>query len=363
MASTTLAHADGADTDPDTDAGSRRHSGEHGTADDAVVVVRDLTRHYGPVRAVDGVDLDIRRGELFGLIGHNGAGKSTLFKMLLGLIPASGGRILIDGVPVGATAGATPGNFRAVRRHIGYLPENVVLYDNLTGLETLQLFARLKAAPAGDCPAVLARVGLAHAAQRRVREYSKGMRQRLGFAQALLGNPRLLFLDEPTTGLDPEAIHAFYATLQSLRDEGVTMVLTSHILAEIQERVDRLAIMAAGKVRAVGTVQALRDHSRLPLRIEVRLADGADPLALHDTLAALPADDAPGAIQVLADGLSLQCPRTAKLAVLAACLRDGTRVADVHVHEPSLEDVFFGFAAPGEAATPSRPATTAGSTT
>ena len=210
----------------------------------AVIVAHGVHKHYGPMHAVDGVDLDIRAGELFGLIGHNGAGKSTLFKMMLGLIPATAGEIRIDGAQVSG------GNFRAVRRTIGYLPENVVLYDNLTGLETLHFFSRLKGASPAECAPALERVGLAHAAKRRVREYSKGMRQRLGFAQALLGKPRILFLDEPTTGLDPEAIRSFYAILRQLRSEGVTMVITSHILAEIQERVDRLAIMTAGKIQA-----------------------------------------------------------------------------------------------------------------
>jgi Cu-processing system ATP-binding protein len=107
-------------------------------------------------------------------------------------------------------------DFRAARRHLGYLPENVVLYDNLSGLETLRFFARLKGAPT-QCQAVLERVGLQHAGQRPVREYSKGMRQRLGFAQALLGKPRVLFLDEPTNGLDPQAIRDFYATLRGLQ--------------------------------------------------------------------------------------------------------------------------------------------------
>ena len=154
-----------------------------------VIVARGVHKHFGAIRAVDGVDLDIRAGELFGLIGHNGAGKSTLFRMLLGLISATAGEIRIDGAKVGG------GEFRAVRRRLGYLPENVVLYDNLTGLETLDCFARLKGTPPAANAALLERVGLAPAARRRVREYSKGMRQRLGFAQALLGSPRLLFLD------------------------------------------------------------------------------------------------------------------------------------------------------------------------
>ena len=167
-------------------------------SDRAVAVsLRGVTKHYGALHAVDGVDLDIPRGEIFGLIGHNGAGKSTLFKMMLGLVPATSGEILVGGASVRGRG------FRAARRHLGYLPENVVLYDNLSGLETLNFFARLKGAPLAQCQPTLERVGLAHAGKRPVREYSKGMRQRLGFAQALLGNPQVLLLDEPTNGLDP----------------------------------------------------------------------------------------------------------------------------------------------------------------
>ncbi len=298
----------------------------------AVVVVRGVRKHYGPIHAVDGVDLDIRAGELFGLIGHNGAGKSTLFKMMLGLIPVTGGEIRIDGEPV------TGSNFRKVRRTIGYLPENVVLYDNLTGLETLHFFSRLKGASRAECGPALERVGLAHAAGRRVREYSKGMRQRLGFAQALLGKPRILFLDEPTSGLDPEAIRSFYAVLRQLRSEGVTMVITSHILAEIQERVDRLAIMSAGRIQASGTVQGLREQMDLPLWFTVRVAP-EDFEAVRAALGHLPV----GAIEAHDDHVAVQCRRDVKMAVIEALATLHGRVHDLSVREPSLEDVFFGF--------------------
>ncbi|NLF54493.1 MAG: ABC transporter ATP-binding protein [Thauera phenolivorans] len=301
-------------------------------AGNPVIFARGVHKHYGAIHAVDGVDLDIRAGELFGLIGHNGAGKSTMFKMMLGLIPLTAGEIRIDGASV------VGGDFRAVRRKVGYLPENIVLYDNLNGLETLQFFARLKGVSSADNPRLLERVGLAHAAKRRVREYSKGMRQRLGFAQALLGRPRILFLDEPTTGLDPEAIRGFYAILRELRDEGVTMVITSHILAEIQERVDRLSIMAAGKVQATGTVQALRERMNLPLRFELQLAPGA-----FDTVRATLADLPVSAIEARDGGLALRCGREAKMKVLAALSSLGDLVRDLTVREPSLEDVFFGF--------------------
>jgi len=298
----------------------------------AVIVARGVRKHYGPIHAVDGVDLEVRSGELFGLIGHNGAGKSTMFKMMLGLIPLTAGEIRIDGAPV-------PGSdFRAVRRKVGYLPENVVLYDNLTGAETLDFFARLKGVSPAHNAALLERVGLMHASKRRVREYSKGMRQRLGFAQALLGKPRLLFLDEPTTGLDPEAIRGFYAILRQLKSEGVTMVITSHILAEIQERVDRLAIMAAGKVQATGTVQALREQMDLPLWFNVRVAP-EDFEAVRNALGGLPVS----AIEAGDGHIAVQCARDAKMAVITALATLNGKVRDLTVREPSLEDVFFGF--------------------
>jgi len=296
------------------------------------VSLRGVTKHYGALHAVDGVDLDIARGEIFGLIGHNGAGKSTLFKMMLGLIPATSGEILVGGASVRGRG------FRAARRHLGYLPENVVLYDNLSGLETLRFFAKLKGAPLAQCQPALDRVGLAHAGKRPVREYSKGMRQRLGFAQALLGSPQVLFLDEPTSGLDPQAIRDFYATLRGLQAEGVTIIITSHILAELQERVGRLAILSAGKVQAVGSVLALREQTHMPLVFELQLQAGDTPAivqALEHATAATP--------EPTAQGLRLACPREQKMAVLAALAPFGARVLDIKMHEPSLEDVFFGF--------------------
>ena len=302
-------------------------------SDRAVAVsLRGVTKHYGALHAVDGVDLDIPRGEIFGLIGHNGAGKSTLFKMMLGLVPATSGEILVGGASVRGRG------FRAARRHLGYLPENVVLYDNLSGLETLNFFARLKGAPQAQCQPTLERVGLAHAGKRPVREYSKGMRQRLGFAQALLGAPQVLFLDEPTSGLDPQAIRDFYTTLRGLQADGVTTIITSHILAELQERVGRLAILSAGKVQAVGSVQALREQTHMPLVFELQIAAGDTPAVAQALVHATAAIPEPSAL-----GLRLACPRERKMAVLAALAPFGARVLDIKMHEPSLEDVFFGF--------------------
>ena len=310
-----------------------------------VITLRNVTRRFAAFTAVDDVSMDIVRGEVFGLIGHNGAGKSTLFKMMLGLLAVSSGDIRISGAPV-AGSGA-----RAVRRHIGYLPENVALWDNLTGLETLHFFARLKRIDKAECQPLLERVGLGHAGKRPVRAYSKGMRQRLGFAQALLGKPQVLFLDEPTTGLDPHAIHFFWDTLAELRDQGLTIVLTSHILAELQNRVDRVAVMANGSIQALGSVQGLRAQFDLPIAIQAQLPEGDAGTLRAALLAELPAELAACPQEWLTNQVSFQVPRQHKQAMLQHLLLHPGQVQDIQILEPSLEDMFFdverGRVAPG----------------
>ncbi len=297
-----------------------------------VIEIRALERRFGALRAVDGVTLSVGAGEALGLIGHNGAGKTTLFKLMLGLERPTSGSVTIEGVSVHGP------RFREVRRRIGFMPESASLYPNLTGLETLRFFARLKGADPNEAPRLLERVGLAAAAARPVRHYSKGMGQRLLFAQALLGAPRILFLDEPTHGLDPSGVSDFYAVLHELRADGVTVVLTSHVLAEVEQRVDRLALMSGGRLQATGTVEALRDALDLPLAFEVRLHGGAEA-ALRAAVGAL-AIEPP---EFRGTRATFRCARGAKLATLGALAGLGAGLADIIVREPTLEDVFLGF--------------------
>lgn len=293
------------------------------------IELENVSKSFGPVEAVRDVSLTIGKGDMFGLIGHNGAGKSTLFKLMLGLLPASAGRVRVGGVDTGSA------QFRQVRRRIGYLPETFVSYDNLSGMEVLRLFADLKGVPRSACDDVLGRVGLGAAGARRLHTYSKGMRQRLGFAQVLLGDPDLIFLDEPTNGLDPEGIADFYLVLRAARERGATIVITSHILAEIQDRVDRLLILDAGKVAALGTLEQLRAQHVLPSTIEVRLRPGhAVPAA--GALAHL----AGVTLKVDADHVSISCPAAQKAPVLALL---APAMLDVTIREPSLEDLFLGY--------------------
>ena len=288
-----------------------------------------VSKSFGQVAAIRDVSLAVAPGEMFGLIGHNGAGKSTLFKLMLGLLTPSAGTLRIDGVDSGSP------QFRQVRRRIGYLPESFVSYDNLTGFEVLALFADLKRVPRKACAQVLERVGLAHAEARRLHTYSKGMRQRLGFAQVLLGDPALIFLDEPTNGLDPEGIADFYAILRAAQARGATIVITSHILAEIQDRVDRLAILHAGKVAAIGTLAVLRAQHVLPSVIDVQLRPGQGGGAAA-ALAHLPCVQ----LTVRGDHASIACQASQKAPVLAAL---GAALLDVTIREPSLEDLFLGY--------------------
>lgn len=299
---------------------------------DVPIQVNEVTKRFGGVQALDGVSLTVGKGEMFGLIGHNGAGKSTLFKLMLGLIPVSGGEVRVHGAPAGGS------DFRQVRRRIGYLPENFVTYDNLTGLEVLRLFADLKRVPRRECAILLERVGLGDAAGRRVRGYSKGMRQRLGFAQVLLGNPDLIFLDEPTNGLDAEGIHDVYRILRDVQSQGATIVITSHILAEIQERVDRLAILSSGRVAAQGTLAQLRGQLVLPSVIEVSLHPGRG----HEVQGALARAEGLE-MRMGEDVAHISCPPAEKLAILQLLFTMAHAVRDISIREPSLEDLFLGY--------------------
>ncbi len=296
-----------------------------------IIEISRVTKRYGEIIAVYNAHLSIDKGEIFSLIGHNGAGKSTLFKMMLGLLQPSSGEIRIQDKAVNGR------QFRQVKRHIGYLPENVVFYDHLSGLETLRFLGALKGADPGSCGLLLDKVGLLKAARRPVRGYSKGMRQRLGFAQALLGEPELLFLDEPTTGLDPAGIREFYQFLNELKEQGVTTILSSHNLAQIQEQVDRIALMKMGKILTTGSVQELREHLNLPLHFQVLLHSPAEDSFRH-LLEQFPE------CQIRLDGktVSVYCDRKQKMPLLAA-LSALDAVKDISIQEPSLEDLFLGY--------------------
>jgi len=238
---------------------------------DNTLIIRAASKDRGKVQVLREVDLDVAPGERVALLGHNGAGKSTLFKMILGLTPLTGGQITIDG--------AAPGSAQA-RAATAFLPESVNFHPTLTGREQLTLFARLSGGALPDIEALLTRVGLAEATDNRIATYSKGMRQRLGLAQVLLGRPKLALLDEPTSGLDPISRQDLYAIIDELAAQGTAVLIASHALTEVEARTDRIAILRKGVKVADDTLPNLSRIAGLPTRLRILARDGqADHIA------------------------------------------------------------------------------------
>jgi ABC-2 type transport system ATP-binding protein len=229
------------------------------SSNDSAVHTEHLTKTYTDfwgrpkVKALDDLSLTIHRGEVFGLLGPNGSGKSTTIKLLLGLIFPTRGSATILGEKAGSTT---------INERIGFLPEESYLYKFLNGEETLKFYGRLFKIPRKELnkrvPALLDTVGLdAKARKRKLREYSKGMARRIGLAQALINNPDLILLDEPTTGLDPIGTREMKDLILSLKAQGKTVLLCSHLLADVQDVCDRITILFRGKMQTVGQVKDL----------------------------------------------------------------------------------------------------------
>ncbi len=215
--------------------------------------------------AVHEISFDVPEGEVFGLLGPNGAGKTTTLRMLLGLLPPTRGQAWLLGRPAG-----TPES----REDVGFLPENPYFYDHLTATEFLEFSGELaglsRAAARAQARALVAKVGLEHAAKTRMRKYSKGMLQRAGLAHALMGRPRLLFLDEPMSGLDPIGRREVVDLVRELKGAGTTVIFSSHILHDVEVLCDRVAILRAGRLLAAGTLESLLERGDGGAEILVR---------------------------------------------------------------------------------------------
>ncbi|WP_114966875.1 ABC transporter ATP-binding protein [Alkalilacustris brevis] len=283
-----------------------------------------VTKRFDGQVALDDVSFGIAPGDRVALLGHNGAGKSTLMKLVLGLIPLDSGEISV--------LGAAPGSRRA-RRGVAYLPENVAFHPALTGLEQIGQYLRLRGEPASGAQALLERVGLGAAARRRIGTYSKGMRQRVGLAQALIGKPDLLILDEPTSGLDPVSRREFYALLDGLAAEGAAVLLSSHALTEVEARTDRIVILSHGVMVANDTLAGLRKRAALPIELHVAAREGqADEVARRLD-----------GRRVNGSQVRLDCHHDDKLARLEQVAGLGALIDDVEIVPPSLEDIYSHF--------------------
>ena len=284
----------------------------------ALLTASQLSKTFGNFTAVNKVDIHINAGEMIALAGHNGAGKSTLMKMLLGLLTPTSGSISINGHSATSLA---------ARQLIGYLPETVALYPNMTGFETLDFFADLKHVSRERNRELLTRVGIIEAAKKRVGTYSKGMRQRLALAQALLGQPKILLLDEPTTGLDPASRADFYRILDELRAQGTAILLSSHALAELADQADRIVIMKSGVKTADGDLHALRRDAGLPTRLRAWFAD---------------AINLPAPWQPEGDGWVCTSSEADKVARLGELWQAG-QPTNIDILPPALDDLYAHF--------------------
>ncbi|MCB4795497.1 ABC transporter ATP-binding protein [Stutzerimonas kunmingensis] len=288
------------------------------------VEIQGVSQRYGSMTVLHDLNLNLGEGEVLGLFGHNGAGKTTSMKLILGLLAPSEGQVKV--------LGRAP-NDPQVRRQLGYLPENVTFYPQLSGRETLRHFARLKGAALSQVDELLEQVGLAHAADRRVKTYSKGMRQRLGLAQALLGEPKLLLLDEPTVGLDPIATQDLYLLIDRLRQRGTSIILCSHVLPGVEAHINRAAILAKGRLQAVGSLAQLRAEAGLPVRIR------ASGVSERDSWLQRWTDAGHSARGLSESSLEVVAVNGHKLVLLRQLLGE-SEPEDIEIHQPSLEDLY-----------------------
>jgi ABC-2 type transport system ATP-binding protein len=294
-----------------------------------------LRKSYGDLLAVDDVSFEIARGETYGLLGPNGAGKTTIISMVAGVLAADGGEVLVDGIRMSPAA-------RDAKEHIGYVPQDVAVYPDLTGRENLRFFAalyRLDRRLARERVAeVLDTVGLADRADEQVKKYSGGMKRRLNIAVGLIHRPRLLILDEPTVGVDPQSRNSILESIERLSTEGMSVLYTTHYMEEAERLCDRVGIVDLGHLIAEGPPRGLTSELGDSEHIHLTI-DGVPA----DTVAAIEA--LPAATRVTGDQGSLDVlvrdADSALPAVMQAAATTGASIRSVTVEEPDLEAVFL----------------------
>jgi ABC-2 type transport system ATP-binding protein len=314
------------------EASRRRASASEG---EAAIVVRGVVKSYGDVRALDGVDLDVAKGTVLGLLGPNGAGKTTLVRVLTTLLTPDAGTASVDGLDVVRDAAA-------LRHRIGLAGQYAAVDENLTGLENLTMVGRLYGSSRAQAKRrgaeLLERFDLTDAGGRVTSTYSGGMRRRLDLAAALVAKPSVVFLDEPTTGLDPRSRLALWETIEGLVSEGTTVLLTTQYLDEADRLADSITVIDHGRAIASGTSDELKDRVGGE-RVEVALEDGADGERAVAALGPMAAET-----PVAAEGV-VNVPVRARRGVIAEAVRlltaEGIGVDDVNLRRPTLDDVFL----------------------
>jgi ABC-2 type transport system ATP-binding protein len=294
------------------------------------IELTNVTKEFGDVTALQDVSFAVEEGEVFGFLGPNGAGKSTTINILLDFVRPTQGYVEVLGQDVQQQP-------RRVRQRTGVLPEGYDVYDRLTARQHVEFINESKRVE-DDPDELLDRVGLTDAADRQAGGFSKGMKQRLVLAMALVGEPDLLILDEPSTGLDPNGARMMREVVREERDRGATVFFSSHILGQVEAVCDKVGILNDGEMIAVDSVESLRSAADLSATLEVTtdgLTDGA-----ADSVRAL---DGVAAVDVNGDALSVKVDDAQKTAVLGALEDDGVEVVDFATEEASLEDLFAAY--------------------
>ena len=303
-------------------------------ASNTIVRVENLVKDFRPglvlrrKRVLHGISFEVQEGEIFGFVGPNGAGKTTTLKILMDLIRADEGRASILGSDVGETA---------FRRHVGYLPENPDFYDYLTGRELLHFYARLSGVTAGRragrVDALLRLVGLSHASDARLRTYSKGMLQRVGIAQALVHEPKVIFLDEPMSGLDPIGRKEVRDLILRLRNEGKTVFMSTHILPDVEMTCDRVAIIVNGRIRHESAIDQIFADSEREADLVLANLPPEIPGQLEEVFGVT--------LRGHGDRIEVRVREKDVQGVLQSALAVGAQVISVTPHRVSLESIFL----------------------
>ena len=304
----------------------------------AAIELDGVRKEFGDVTAVDGVDLTVPEGSIYGFLGPNGAGKSTTINMLLDFVRPTSGEVRVLGRDAQSDS-------VTIRERLGVLPEGFDVYDRLTGRKHVEFAIESKDADA-DPEAVLDRVGLSDAVDRKAGGYSKGMRQRLALGMALVGDPDLLILDEPSSGLDPAGAKEMREIVREEAERGTTVFFSSHVLGQVESVCDRVGIMREGRLVAEDSVEGLREAAGADatLRIDTAgIADGA--------VESVESVEGVTGVTVDGDSLSVSCDSDAKTAVLTALESAGVSVENFETESASLEDLFLAYTEDGREVT------------
>ena len=294
---------------------------------DFIIKTEDLYKSFKNVKAVQGVNLNVRRGDVYGFLGPNGAGKTTTIKMIMGLIHSDSGNVFINGKNM-AEKGVS------LRASIGYLPERAQLYKNLTAIQTLNFFAELRKVEKKECDKLLAKVGLTKWRDTKVSTFSKGMVQLLGISQALLGDPELLILDEPTAGLDPRWARVLKDIILEKNSKGTTVFFSSHLLFEVQELCKRVAILNKGKLIIEDMMDKISEGVHLKPQLILRIQ--GDSQAAIKILRKRGFDS-----HLVGNQLKVSVESDQRPKVLNLLEENGFVIQDLRTEEPSLEAAFI----------------------